>query len=184
MTAIAHTPDYKAFPALPHKDLLQRRFEVPALVRALGIPEGLRVLEVGCGRGVALGPLWEACRPAYLAGLELECRAFSQAARRIREENVPAQLFQADVRDMPFRDGSFDVVVDFGTCFHIAHAEQALQEIERVLARGGLFVSETPTSQLLAHPFRTRGRRLPWSAVPAFRCRRRAVLWSLRAKTC
>lgn len=179
MTAIA---EYAPFPSLAHKNLLQERFEVPTLVRALALPKGKRILEVGCGRGVALPPLARTCEPSYLAGLELECGAFAEAVRHVREEGVDADVFQGDVRDMPFPDASFDVVVDFGTCYHISRTEDALAEITRVLAPGGLFVSETPISQLLAHPCRTRGRRLPWGCAPELVAERKRVLWSRRAK--
>ncbi|MGH7535682.1 MAG: hypothetical protein ACREMG_08865, partial [Gemmatimonadales bacterium] len=44
------------------------------------------------------------------------------------------------------------------------------------------FISETVSSQLLSHPLRTRGRRLPWAAVPELRLERQAVLWKSRCK--
>lgn len=173
---------YRAFPSLPHKNALQESLEVPALTRLLRLPTGRRMLEVGCGRGVALAPLARRSRPSYLAGLELDCRAFAEAARSIARTGTPAALFQGDVRAMPFPDESFDVVVDFGTCYHIDRAEEALAEIERVLAPGGLFVHEAPASQLLAHPLRSLGRTLPWEAAPRLVASRSAFLWSARVK--
>jgi hypothetical protein len=50
------------------------------------------------------------------------------------------------------------------------------------LRPGGLFVCETVSSQLLSHPLRTRGRRLPWASVPELRLERQAILWKSRAK--
>jgi hypothetical protein len=57
-----------------------------------------------------------------------------------------------------------------------------LREIERVLAVDGLFVHETPLSQLLAHPIRTRGRSLPFGPASALRPDRWAGLWAARRK--
>ena len=179
----ASSAGYQPFPSLPHKNTLQERFEVPALLRALHVPTGRRVLEVGCGRGVALPALARGCRPSYLAGLELDCAAFAAAARTVAQAGIAADLFQGDVREMPFAAASFDVVVDFGTCYHIARPEAALREIARVLASGGLFVTETPASQLLAHPFRSLGRALPWHAAPELVGVRSALLWTARVKT-
>jgi hypothetical protein len=57
-----------------------------------------------------------------------------------------------------------------------------LGEIVRVLRPGGLFVCETVTSQLLSHPFRSRGRRLPWKAVPELSVVRDRLLWKTRRR--
>jgi SAM-dependent methyltransferase len=176
-------PAYRPFPSLQYKNALQELVEVPALVRSLRLAPGKRILEVGCGRGVALPALARHARPAYLAGLELDCRAFAEAVRAVRDAGVEADVFQGDVREMPFPDASFDVVVDFGTCYHIARPELALAEIARVLAPDGLFVCETPVSQLLAHPRRSLGRTLPWELAPELARSRSAVLWSARART-
>jgi ubiquinone/menaquinone biosynthesis C-methylase UbiE len=62
---------------------------------------------------------------------------------------------------MPFADESIDIVIDFGTLYHIARSPAALDEIARVLVPGGAFVYETKASQFLSHPVRSRGRRLP-----------------------
>jgi SAM-dependent methyltransferase len=83
---------------------------------------------------------------------------------------------------MPFGDDAFDVVIDFGTLFHIARPEAAAGEISRVLAPGGLFIHETKLSQLLSHPVRSRGRRLPSLARHGLRPRRSAVLWASRSR--
>jgi ubiquinone/menaquinone biosynthesis C-methylase UbiE len=83
---------------------------------------------------------------------------------------------------MPFPDAAFDLVVDFGTCYHIARPETALAEIARVLAPGGLFVHETPLSQVLSHPVRSFGRRIPWRLGPWFERHRTALLWSARRR--
>jgi hypothetical protein len=51
-----------------------------------------------------------------------------------------------------------------------------------VLAPGGLFVHETPVSQLLAHPVRSFGRRMPWRSAQAFERHRTALLWTARRR--
>jgi SAM-dependent methyltransferase len=174
--------DYQPFPDVERRNLWQERVEVPALVNALGLPQGGRVLEVGCGRGIALPVLAARLRPARLVGLDVDEALLEQAAARLRERRCEAELVAGDVRDLPFPDSSFDLVVDFGTCYHVAGPGRALREVSRVLAEGGRFVHETRLSQLLSHPVRARGNRLPWHLAPALRAWRRALLWAARTK--
>lgn len=174
--------EYRSFQVFAHRNAIQRYFEVPTLARALRLPRGARILEVGCGPGNALGALESECEPSLLVGLDIDC-ALLDAARATGDRNdVRATLVSGDVRRLPFQTESFDVVVDFGTCYHIADPELALREIERVLVRGGLFVHETPLAQLAAHPVRSFGRLLPWGSAPRLRRDRTALLWSSRVK--
>lgn len=173
---------YRPFPNLAHRNALQQRFEVPALVRALALPRGRRVLEVGCGRGAALPALARLLEPSLLAGLELEPELVEEARGAVGQAGLDIPVFQGDVRRLPFTDCSFDIVVDFGTCYHVADPGRALAEIERVLAPGGLFVHETPVGQLFAHPVRSLGRTLPWNCAPMLARRRHAFLWAIEAK--
>jgi cyclopropane fatty-acyl-phospholipid synthase-like methyltransferase len=46
--------DYAAFPASGRRDAMQAGLEVPLLAALLHLPQGGRVLEVGCGGGNAL----------------------------------------------------------------------------------------------------------------------------------
>ncbi len=105
-----------------------------------------------------------------------------EAAENLREHGTEAELHCGDVRGMPFADEAFDVIIDFGTLYHIARSQAALDEIARVLAPGGTFVYETKASQLLSHPVRSRGRRLPALAPHGLRRRRWAMLWASRTK--
>ena len=152
------------------------------MVRALGIPSDVRILEVGCGRGIALPVLDRLCSPRRLVGLDVDPELLVEAAAHLREHGTAAELCAADVRRMPFADGAFDVIVDFGTLYHIARPQAATAEVARVLAPGGMFVHETRASQLLSHPVRSRGRRLPRLEHDGLRRERWAMLWAARTK--
>src|SRR5918997_3512777 len=102
--------EYTPFPNVERRNRLQERVEVPALTRSLRLPVGARILEVGCGRGVALPPLAELCRPRELVGLDFDDALLAVARKRLHERAVEAQLVHGDVRAMPFPDRSFDVV--------------------------------------------------------------------------
>ena len=177
---------YLPFGNMESRNGLQERLEIPLLVRALRLPRGGRVLEVGCGRGVALPVLAERLNPDALVGVDIDRSLVEHARRRMVRTGTRAVVHVADVRALPFESASFDVVIDFGTCYHVAGGDAgrlaALGEIARVLRIGGLFVHETPVAQHLAHPVRSFGRRLPWMQVPGLTSERRALLWTARRR--
>lgn len=174
--------EYRPFPNDDGKNTRQAELEVPTLVRALRLPTDVRILEIGCGRGIALPVLERLCSPRRLVGLDIDAELLAEAADHLREHGTAAELYRGDARRMPFAAEAFDLVIDFGTLYHIAGSETALDEIARVLAPGGTFVYETRASQLLSHPVRSRGRRLPALASHGLRRRRWAMLWASRTK--
>jgi ubiquinone/menaquinone biosynthesis C-methylase UbiE len=176
------SPEYRPFPNEGDRNWRQEHLEIPLMLLALGLPRRARVLEVGCGRGIALPPLASRLAPTRLVGLDIDPSLLAEAQRRVRDTATPVELVLGDVRRLPFADREFDLVIDFGTCYHVARAEDALREIARVLAPEGIFATETKLSQLLSHPVRAHGRRLPWSAVSELAPRNRAALWQSRTR--
>jgi SAM-dependent methyltransferase len=177
MRSAAAEGEYRSFPEKPDRNARQRIVEVPLFVRCLGLDRRARILEVGCGAGVALPVLHRLCAPHLLAGLDIDGIALTSAAEGVARLNPPVQLIHADVRAIPVRDGFFDAVVDFGTCYHIARPGDALSEIERVLTPGGVLATETKLSQFLSHPIRSHGRTLRLDVNSALRLRRHCGLW-------
>jgi len=180
--SILEQVEYRPFPNEEGRNSRQAQWEVPVLVKSLRLPRDARILEVGCGRGIALPVLDRLCTPQRLAGLDIDEELLMEAAGNLRAHGTEAELHCGDVRQMPFADEAFDVIIDFGTLYHIARSQAALNEIARVLAPGGMFVYETKASQFLSHPVRSRGRRLPALADHGLRPRRWAMLWASRAK--
>jgi len=180
--------EYERFANVEARNRQQEYVEIPLLLRALRPPRGGRVLEVGCGRGVALPVFAERLAPEELVGIDIDAELVELAQQRVNASGIRATVLEGDVRALPFDDGSFDLIIDFGTCYHVSGgrvgARAALCEITRVLRPGGLFIHETPVAQHLAHPVRSFGRRLPWKAVTTLVPVRRAVMWSMRRKAC
>jgi SAM-dependent methyltransferase len=177
---------YVAFDNVETRNEMQSRFEIPLMLMMLRPPRGGRVLEIGCGRGVALPVLATLLTPSRLVGVDVNPLLVEIANERMLTMRISAQVLRGDIRALPLDSASFDLVIDFGTCYHVSGgangARAALAEVARVLRPGGLFVHETPVAQQLAHPVRSFGRRLPWKTTPELRPYRRAVLWSMRRK--
>lgn len=169
--------EYRPFPNEASRNWRQEHVEIPLMLRALDLPRGARVLEIGCGRGIALPVLARRLRPVRLVGIDVDGSLLADAHRRLHQTSTRAELIVADVRQLPFPDQHFDLVIDFGTCFHVARGDDALREVARTLTYRGIFATETRLSQLLSHPIRSQGRSLPWRAAPALATRRRAGLW-------
>jgi SAM-dependent methyltransferase len=178
--------EYQSFGNVVARNDLQALLEIPTMIRALGLTQYPRILEVGCGRGVALPVLADRLGPDRLVGLDIDQTLLDEAERTCDRTGVRAELVHGDVRALPFADASFDLVIDFGTCYHVSGGRrgslQAMLEISRVLRPGGSFVHETPVAQHLAHPIRAFGRALPWKDCRFLRRERSAVLWSLRRR--
>jgi ubiquinone/menaquinone biosynthesis C-methylase UbiE len=98
---------------------------------------GARVLDVPTGSGVAMRSLRPGQDVAYVAAdisPTMLARADAQARRRGLADQVSTLV--ADVRRLPFDDGTFDLVVSFTGlhCFPDPHG--AIDEMVRVLAPG------------------------------------------------
>ena len=174
--------EYRPFRDVAQRNFTQSLLEVPLMVRLLGLSRGGRMLELGCGRGNALPAFARTLRPRLLVGIDIDRSFLLEASKRGTAHAISVDLVQADVRSMPFRDGAFDLMIDFGTCYHIGCAERALAEVQRVLGSGGTFACETPANQLLSHPIRSFGRSLPWADAQFLRPHRKRLLWSSRVK--
>ena len=97
----------------------------------LGIKDGTRLLDVGCGTGGAA--LLAAERGAQVAGLDASARFIAVARAR-----VPQGDFQVgDMEQLPWPAGAFDVVTGFNAFQFARDPVTALAEAARVLARGG-----------------------------------------------
>ena len=80
----------------------------------LGVFCGGRMLEVGCGCGVALVQLEERCCQERLVGIDVDVALLELAVEWLLRYGVEVELVHADVRALLFKDKLLDVVVDFG----------------------------------------------------------------------
>ncbi|EGX60025.1 methyltransferase [Streptomyces zinciresistens K42] len=107
-----------------------------AAVAELGLREGARVLDAGCGTGRALTPLRAAVGQAgRVLGADLTPAMLEAAARAGRDRD--GQLLLADVAALPLRSESLDAVFAAGLIAHLPHPVENLRELARVVRSGG-----------------------------------------------
>ena len=97
----------------------------------LGIVDGTRLLDVGCGPGGSA--LLAAGRGARVAGLDAAAGSIEVARERIPEGDFRV----GDMESLPWRDGSFDAVTGFNSFQFAFDPVIALSQAHRVLASGG-----------------------------------------------
>ncbi|MGW1160234.1 class I SAM-dependent methyltransferase [Streptomyces sp. NPDC002513] len=108
-----------------------------AAVTALGLHEGARVLDAGCGTGRALPLLRAAVGPSgVVLGADLTPAMLTAAVRAGRDRD--GRLLLADVAALPLRTESLDAVFAAGLIAHLPAPARNLRELARVVRPGGL----------------------------------------------
>jgi ubiquinone/menaquinone biosynthesis C-methylase UbiE len=102
----------------------------------LPLPDGARVLEVGCGTGAVARMVAARPRVGTVVGLD-PSPVFVDHARRLAESVANLSYVVGSGTALPFDDGAFDVVVFHTVLSHIPDAGGALAEAARVTAAGG-----------------------------------------------
>jgi ubiquinone/menaquinone biosynthesis C-methylase UbiE len=130
----------------PHyeRSLLQRFFLTPIQTATIAeidreVTEPEAILDIGCGTGALLRRLANAYPLASLVGVDAAAGMIQQA-----QAAVPAggllRFMEARAEQLPFPDGSFDLVVSTMSFHHWADQQRGLAEVRRVLKPQGVFV--------------------------------------------
>ncbi|GGZ50300.1 MULTISPECIES: class I SAM-dependent methyltransferase [Streptomyces rochei group] len=108
-----------------------------AAVAELGLSDGARVLDAGCGTGRALPPLRAAVGPSGLVvGADLTPAMLQAAVRAGRDRD--GRLLLADVAALPLRSRSLDAVFAAGLVAHLPDPPANLRQLARVVRPGGV----------------------------------------------
>jgi SAM-dependent methyltransferase len=107
---------------------------------AARLGRGRRVLDIACGAGYGTAELARTAQ--WAVGLDNSPEAVGAAWRDYDGPNV--RFLAADAAALPFRAGSFDLVVAFEAIEHLEDWKPLLEEARRVLAPGGQFAVSTP----------------------------------------
>ena len=101
----------------------------------------LRILDVGCGTGAMLSRLGTYGR-AFGADRSVEALGFCR-------QRGAELLCQCNATQLPFPDGTFQIVVASHILEHVAEDDSVLEELDRVLAPGGRMIATIPAHRFL-----------------------------------
>ncbi|MGY4645660.1 methyltransferase domain-containing protein [Cellulomonas sp. URHB0016] len=106
---------------------------LPALV------PGTRLLDVGCGPGSVTIDLAARLEPGEVIGVDASEAVVEIARDAAKEAGASNVTFEvADAYDLPFEDGTFDVVHAHQVLQHLTDPIAALREMRRVTRTGGV----------------------------------------------
>jgi SAM-dependent methyltransferase len=120
-----------------------RRRLLKALIEELGLPPEAAVLDLGTGTGAQLRLLGE-MGFANRSGVDLH----DEAIRWCAEKGL-GEVRKGDVRDVPFADETFDLVLATDIIEHVEDDGRALSEVRRVLKKGGHALITVPAFEAL-----------------------------------
>jgi len=116
----------------------------------LGIKDGERVLDVGCGEG---RHSWEACKTAncLVYALDIEVGGLDKARYMFQDMDKRGEsrgrwiLIKGDTMSLPFKDATFDKIICSEVLEHIPDDQQSIRELVRVLKDDGIIAISVPT---------------------------------------
>jgi ubiquinone/menaquinone biosynthesis C-methylase UbiE len=124
-------------------------------------PAGSRILDIPCGGGVALRGLRPGQEVEYVAA-DIAQTMLDRTMDAARERGVADQVEPriADVGELPFADGSFDLVVSFTGLHCFPDPARAVVGMVRVLRTGGVITGSALLNDTGIHhePIRRVGR--------------------------
>lgn len=94
-----------------------------------------RILDLGCGNGIAMSVLDE--RSIEAIGCDISLRALKGAQRH-------GEVARADGTRLPFRSGSFGTVLMLDALEHVVEKSRLVRECWRVLRESGCVILTTP----------------------------------------
>lgn len=111
---------------------------VDSMLEKYPLPQGGTALELGCGAGFASAHLARDYK-LVVVGTDAEADRI-ETAKRKNEGIERLSFLLADATALPFRDGTFDLVLAQNVFHHIPDWRAAAEEVARVTEPGGAFL--------------------------------------------
>jgi SAM-dependent methyltransferase len=153
-------------------DLFSRFMENDAVVffRRLGVGQGTKLLDVGCGSGQLA--LIAARAGALVTGCDIATNWIEKARNRAAAEGLEVSFDEGDAESLPYEDAQFDTVVSLIGAMFAPRPDLVASELTRVCRSGGIIAMANWTpGGFIGQMFKTISKHIAPSGMPT------PVLW-------
>jgi ubiquinone/menaquinone biosynthesis C-methylase UbiE len=129
------------------------------------------VLEIGSGTGQLTWGLAHRFPFMSVSACDISTKFLQKAAGVVGESKVPVRYHACDANFLPFRDGSFDLVVGHSVLHHFIDYKKIIHRLSKLLRPGGQAIFYEPVLQgkmiiaCLADMMRRIERRTKWGVL-------------------
>ena len=106
-----------------------------------------RILEVGCGSGKTASYLYHQYKSDVTA-IDINEKMLEKAKQRFYQEEIPIKLYTASAEELPFPNGSFDVILSESVT-SFTDVKKSLHEYARMLDDNGFMLAIEMTAERL-----------------------------------
>lgn len=103
------------------------------------------ILDVGCASGFMTNKVSHIFPNSEVSGVDV----YQPAINYGKKQYPHIKFLLGDAHKLPFRGNSFDLIICYETVEHVENPQQILQEIKRVMRKGGFAIVSMDSGNLL-----------------------------------
>ncbi len=125
------------------------RLRVKKILKELGSINNKKVLDIGCEAGYVSLKILEK-KPSAIYAIDICEEALEEFKKKLKNKRFDTEIIikKAFMQNLPFKDNFFDAVVCTEVIEHAPQLEKSLEEVKRVLKKGGKFIVTFPNEKL------------------------------------
>lgn len=112
--------------------------EKELMAKVAVLKAGEKTLDMGCGTGIYT--IWLAKKGLDVTGIDLSPEMLAKAREKAERDNIRIEWLQGDIRQLPFSDGTFDLIVCNIVLEFVDEPGKVISEALRVLKEGGRLI--------------------------------------------